>query len=115
MKGYFSEKKTEFAAILANDPSEEEVLQYLDENRFLLVAGLTGIMPSILCSRFETFSFFVIPKLRLGSEYVVDFAIGRLTQMGYWWTLVELERPGYKLFTLKGNQTKELTHAIRQV
>jgi hypothetical protein len=107
-----SKKKGEFATLLASNPLEEEVQQFLNENRFLLVAGLSGFFPTPL--DFCLLDFVIIPKLRLGAEYVVDFAVGRLLQFGHSWTLIELESPRSRLFTLSSNPTKELTHAIKQ-
>jgi len=57
----------------------------------------------------------VIPKTRLGSEYVTDFMIGERHSFGYEWVAVELESPKAKMFTKSGNPTKELSHAIRQI
>jgi hypothetical protein len=57
----------------------------------------------------------VIPKKRLGSEHVTDFLIGQKDSSGYDWQAVELESPKAKMFTKRGDATKELNHAIGQI
>lgn len=56
----------------------------------------------------------VIPQQRLGSEYVTGFLIGQEGTACVSSIAVELESPKARLFTKKGDQTKELTHTVRQ-
>jgi hypothetical protein len=53
-----------------------------------------------------------VPKQRLGIERVTDFALKRVDGR---WTLVEIEKPQDKLFTLGNDFTAEFTHAFGQV
>ena len=57
----------------------------------------------------------VIPHKALGAEYKTDFIIGEENSDGYHWQAIELESHKSKCFTKKGNYTKELTHAIKQI
>lgn len=93
----------DFEHLLREATVEEEVQLFLNAHQFLLTTG----------NPFD--SSFVVPKLRLGVEYVTDFAVCDLDQRGYHWELIELERPDARLFTKSGDPTKELTHAIGQV
>jgi hypothetical protein len=57
----------------------------------------------------------VIPKQKLGSQYVTDFVIGERSSIGFEWYAVELEGPRAKMYTKAGDPTGKLTHAIRQI
>jgi hypothetical protein len=46
---------------------------------------------------------FVLPKVRLGSEYEADFLIAYEASGGLVWCAVELESPRAKVFTKKGD------------
>jgi len=57
----------------------------------------------------------VIPRQRLGAEHITDFVIGESCSSGFDWQAVELESPGARMFTRRGDPTASLTHAIRQI
>ncbi len=57
----------------------------------------------------------VIPKAKLGAEHVTDFLVAGRTSRGMEWLAVELESPKAKLFTLKGEESAQLQHAIGQI
>lgn len=57
----------------------------------------------------------VIPKKRLGAEFVPDFVIGDLDSAGHEWELVEIESPKAKLFTKDGVPSRSLNQALRQI
>ena len=57
----------------------------------------------------------VIPQKALGGEYRTDFIIGERDSDGFHWQAVELESHNAKCFTKKGDYTRELTHAIKQI
>ena len=48
----------------------------------------------------------------MGSEYVTDFIIQKADSS---YIVVEIEKASNKLYTINGDQTKELRHAIRQI
>lgn len=83
---------------------EEDVQAFLAANPMLLIQHLGG-----------GHGRYVIPKKKLGSEYVTDFVIGERHSGGYEWQAVELESPKARMFTKKGDPTKELNHAIKQI
>ncbi len=83
---------------------EEDVQEILTEIPLLLIQHLGG-----------GHGRWVLPKKKLGGEYVTDFIIGEKHSFGFDWVAVELESPKAKMFTVKGDLTKELTHAIRQI
>lgn len=61
----------------------------------------------------------IVPKMKLGEVYVTDFlifgsALYSQTQMPTA-TFVEIERPGYRLFTRSGDESAELRHGLRQL
>ena len=100
-------KKDDFEKLEAGIESakkEEDIQKILALIPLLLVQHLRG-----------GHGRWVIPKQKLGAEHVTDFIIGERHSFGFDWTAVELESPKLKMFTKKGNPTKALTHAIRQI
>lgn len=84
-------------ALLANDAAPEEDLQRcLTRNPLLFGPDYRN----------------VLPKHRLGSDFVMDYALERLSGFV---DLIEIEKSHYRLFTKAGNPTKELVHAEQQV
>lgn len=57
----------------------------------------------------------VLPKARLGNQYVTDFIIGDRDSGGRRWIAVELESPKRGMFTRAGDPSRPLSHAIRQI
>lgn len=90
--------------VLARSTREEDV-QAVFEQHPVLLARLVG----------GGHGRWVIPKKRLGSEYVTDFLVGEKSSIGFEWVAVELERPVHKMFTKNGDPSRELNHAIRQI
>lgn len=91
-----SELVDEFARLLDQDPTEEDLQRYLEQNRILL--GPTAKR--------------ILPKHRFGAEYISDFVVEK--DEGEY-LLVELEHPGHRLFTKTSDPTRELRHGISQV
>jgi len=89
---------------LAAATREENVQAFLTANHMLLIQHLGG-----------GHGRYVIPKQKLGAEYVTDFVIGESHSGGFEWQAVELESPKARMFTKAGNPTKELSHAIKQI
>lgn len=83
---------------------EQDIQSFLEENPILLIQHLGG-----------GHGRWVIPKKSFGGKYFSDFMIGEKHSVGYEWQAVELEHPNSPMFTSKGDPTKELTHAIRQI
>lgn len=95
----------EFEAVLDAATSERPLQHFLAEHPIILAQRVVG----------GGHGRWVIPEKRLGSEHAVDFVVGEKSSIGFEWAAVELESPTHKLFTKKGDPTKELTHAIRQI
>ena len=106
----FETVRSEFASLIDRKPSEQQIQLYLEDHPvILLYAMLDGFYP-VASTRSAMF-----PKVRLGAEFEPDFAYCSGNSMGTYWTFVELERPDVPLFNRKGDPSKYLSHAIRQV
>lgn len=93
-----------FEKVLDSARGENSLQSYLQKKPILLIQHLGG-----------GHGRWVIPKQRLGSEFVTDFIIGNSYSDGYEWEAVELESPLSPMFTKSGNPSRQLTHAIRQI
>lgn len=85
-----------FKIVLDSRGREEDIQQFLTQNPTLLAPAATRILP----------------KVKLGSEYVTDFVI-QMPDEEY--ILVEIEQANHPLYTKTGNLSKEVVHAQRQV
>ncbi|MBC2728637.1 Shedu anti-phage system protein SduA domain-containing protein [Desulfosporosinus sp.] len=85
-----------FRLVLDSNPNEEVCQRYLTENPVLMY-------PSALS---------IIPKHRLGTEYITDFVIESSSTE---YILVEIEPPSFKLFNNNGDPSARLMHAQKQV
>lgn len=93
-----------FESALNSATSEREMQIALEENPLFLLQHLAA-----------SSHFWVIPQRRLGSEFITDFMLAEDDGDRVTWTAVELERPSVDLFTVAGNPTSTLTHALRQI
>jgi hypothetical protein len=57
----------------------------------------------------------IYSKIKLGSNYEVDFAFFDTGSFGPEWHLIEIEPPSARMFNRKGDPTATLTHAMGQV
>ncbi len=71
--------------------------------------------PGLLVQLVHASPRFLLPRQRLGSEFIPDFIVGQHSSDGYDWLVVELESPRLSFFTNAGDPRAQLTHAIRQV
>ncbi len=94
----------EFEALLDRKASEADVHQFLATHMYFWNGLLRA---TSLCPLYS--------KVRLGSEYEIDFAFFDAGSSGAEWFLVELERPAARLFNSRGDPSADLTHAIAQV
>jgi hypothetical protein len=85
-----------FRGLIEQDLGEEDYQGFLRDNPVLLDPLATE----------------VVPKQRLGSEHVTDFALRRADAR---WTLVEIEKPRDPLFTSRNDFTSQFTHAFGQI
>lgn len=90
---------------LSESKGERDVQSFLEKHPHLLACGAGSSIPSLS----------VIPQKRLGSECIPDFLMAGGTTWGMVWAAVELKSPQALAFNKKGDPSKDLTHAIRQV
>lgn len=86
----------QFAGMISSDLGEEEYQRFLKVNTTLL----------------DPLSAEVLPKYKLGSEFVTDFVIRR---HDYRYIAVEIEKPQDRIFTQAGDFTAPFSHAVGQV
>ncbi len=107
----FKKDISEFRRLIEDRPTESKIQRKLEENPIILVhAAMDGFFDGAASSRTSLFS-----KFQLGNEFETDFMFCYGTSMGISCTFVELERADVPLFTKKGDPSKYLTHALRQV
>lgn len=98
------EKKNELVSIIMEANDERPIQDFLTQNPYFLTRGINPAHHAKIC----------IPKPKLGSELCPDFLIAGLDSAGFSWFGVELESPKYKMFTQKGEETKEFKHGLKQ-
>ena len=107
-----SPDKREFLALIErDDPTEEDVHQFLVARPHLLPCFLAPFRAAH--THFQNNKVF--SKLPLGSQHVVDFAWVTGSTEGFRWCLLELEHPHDRLFTKSGDTTAKLNHGLRQL
>ena len=94
----------EFERFLDGCVREQEVHDFLADHSYFFnhIIRLNGASP-------------LYSKIKLGSEFEIDFACFDAGSPGPEWHLIEIEGPGSPLFTNAGDPSARLTHAIRQV
>ncbi|HYR08545.1 MAG TPA: Shedu anti-phage system protein SduA domain-containing protein [Longimicrobium sp.] len=94
----------EFERLLNTPADEAQIHAFLAEHSYFFnnAIRLFGISP-------------LYSKIRLGSEYEVDFAYFDPGSVGPVWNLIEIESPKSTLFTKSGDPSSTLNHAMRQV
>jgi hypothetical protein len=85
-----------FEKLVEGKHREEDYKQFLTENPVLI----------------DPLAAEVIPKQRLGIEYITDFVVRRHDRR---YILVEIEKPHDRIFTEGGDFSSRFTHAIGQV
>ena len=98
---------------MSNDPSEPEVQSFLEQNPSLVPGPLTPGGPSghypLHCSLIAQ------PKLPGQDLFVPDF-MWIATHSGAWFpTLIEIEKPGKRIFNRDGSTTADFTKARNQL
>lgn len=93
-----------FRSLLDNRVSEEVIHQFLATHSYFFngILRLHGASP-------------LYSKIKLGSDYEVDFAWFDTGSYGAEWRLVEIEAPTHSMFTKNGDPSQPLNHAIQQV
>lgn len=97
-------KVNDYRKFLNGAKRESDLQQYLEEHPELLIQYLRG-----------GHGRWVVPKKRLGSEFIPDFMLAEKSSLGTEWYAVELESPSSCFFNKNGDPSKTLNHAIRQI
>lgn len=92
----YAEKIQEYRELIARDAEEEVFQEFFEENPVFLNTKMKKAMP----------------KKSFGGEGFPDFLL-ILHDSSY--LLVEIEKPGVRLFNKRGDPTSELTHAQQQI
>lgn len=103
-KGKVQSAIDSYKSLLDSCAPEQEVHDLLRENSYFFSELMRMHGQSPLYS-----------KIKLGNEYETDFVYFDLGSFGPDWKLIEIERPGARLFTKSGSPTAELNHAIDQI
>lgn len=83
--------------LLNNKVNEEDLQSYLRQHPFLLRAASE-----------------VIPKKKLGEDFITDFVLLNILDQGPIYTLVELERSSHQILTKEGLLSSPVNQAIKQ-
>jgi antiviral defense system Shedu protein SduA len=93
-----------FENALDGASNESDMQRFLEDHPHILIQQFTVDRGA-----------WVIPKKRLGSEYVPDFLIAQEASGGLVWYAVEIERPQATLFNKNGDASALLNHALGQI
>jgi hypothetical protein len=95
---------SEYRSLLDSSATEQRVHEFLASHSYFFngILRLFGASP-------------LYSKVRLGSEYEIDFVCFDTGSFGPEWYLIEIEAPSARMFTKSGNPTAPFTHAIQQV
>jgi Domain of unknown function (DUF4263) len=75
------------------------------------MVGYPALIPASVAPLDNT----IYSQLKLGSQYVADFAFCRDDSIGFRWHFIEIEKPRDRLLNNKGNGTAEFLHARQQL
>jgi hypothetical protein len=93
----------------------EELLESGEKREEPLQKVLTQYPELLASTVIGGWKTFVIPKPRLGSEYVPDFLVLGINSVGPQWVAIEIEGARHKILTNKGKLAHQTRHAIEQV
>jgi hypothetical protein len=83
------------------------------EERFQeVLTAHPALLASLVIGNWQTY---VIPKVRLGSEYVPDYLVLGLNSLGPQWLTVEIEGQHHRIEIANGDLSQATRHAVRQV
>jgi hypothetical protein len=107
---YYEVSRKDFLKIIDKSTTEEPLQEYLEKHPLLLLnAGLRLFFPFGLrrCALFR--------NSRFAERYIVDFSFVHVDSTGANWVFIELERSDVNLFNKKGDMSRHLNHAFRQI
>jgi hypothetical protein len=91
------QKVNELKVLLESEVNEEKLQIFLKENPFLLKPSSE-----------------LIPKQKLGEDFITDFVLLNILDQGPCYTLVELEKSSYSILTKGGVLSSNVSLAIKQ-
>lgn len=94
----------DFNKAIDSATNEQDIQAFLEKNPLFLIQHFGG-----------GGGRWVIPKKRLGAEYITDFVVGDKYSFGFEWQALELESPKARMFNKNGDPSRYLNHAIRQI
>ena len=95
-----------YREVLYKSESEQQIQKYIKENRKWFIPG------SILKNyNFGHHDAYLFPELKLGAEYVVDYALLGKNSSGYSLVLTEFEKPNTPFMILTSNTE---SHSVRK-
>jgi hypothetical protein len=96
----------QFSCLLDGGPKEQDIHNLLAANPIILKRFIGNLSDK---TRF-------VPQVSF-QKHVTDFALANWSKTTFrWeWTLIEIERSSYRLFTKNGDPSHQLTHALRQI
>jgi hypothetical protein len=106
----YEASRKEFSKIVDKAITEKSLQEYLEKHPLLLLnAGLRLFFPFGIrrCALFS--------KSRFAERYIVDFSFVHVDSTGANWFFIELERADVNLFNKKGDMSRHLNHAFRQI
>jgi hypothetical protein len=109
---YAARIMTEFAALLESDPLESQVQQFLEQNPSMVPGAWTPGSPSGHGPFYE--ALIRQPKLHGFDCRVPDFMWLSTHSTAWFPAMIEIERPGKKLFTVRGVPTAHFSQARNQ-
>ena len=94
----------EYRSLIDRNAPEEVIHQFLANHSYFFNDLIRLFNSSPLYS-----------KIKLGSDFELDFCFMDPSSFGPNWVFIEIEKPEYKLFNKSGDPSNKLSHAIRQV
>jgi len=94
----------QYEALLESNATEPKIHDFLAGHSYFFNNYIRLFGPSPMYS-----------KVKLGSDFEVDFAWFDGGSFGAEWRFVEIEPPSHRIFTNTGQPSAQLTHAIQQV
>lgn len=110
-EAYVERSLTQFRELLSKDPLEAEVQEFMERNPAFIfaAAGVMGTHPDYGGLAITQ------PLLPGFNSRFPDFMVVHCDSLNWYPTLIEIERPSKKLFTLKGNSTAKFNEARDQL
>ena len=110
---YADRCEQQYRKLLCDDPSEDKVQEFLERHPLLLIGSLTPGLPNARAA----LSHWLITQPRLPGlpELIPDFMWIAANSLEWYPVLIEIEKPGKKIFKRDGRPFAKFTHARDQL